>query len=399
MVSKAEEKYVDVSLYDLLRTAWRVKVVIALITGVFAILGLILAYTLPVSYSYKLELKPALGSEFLLFGEVNNLVDQPSVVEKYTKKDSTKLLVQDASAESSGGAYRVDAEYVYNLFIEEMSDKQEFQALLQNEPSISATLSFGTTEAQRLLALRNYSAGLKISQNASRDPKMISHSLEFSWGNKDAAQLLLSQTIADSLANVKARVINDLQVIANTRQETGKRVIANLKNEMAALNEFGVTVMQQRLAILQEQAAIARELAIEGTQVDRFDAADIVYPLDFDSNGTPLYLRGYKVLDKEIANLQQKIAKNETLGYEPYLNAQRDLLLLERDQSVAQIQTQIEFLKGATDVRNWVAFDLDVVEPRKKPSKVMILAIAIFVGLFASIIYVLFKEQESRSAL
>lgn len=378
MTNTSEETQSSKSFFDLLEAFWKRKWSFVTITGAFAALSLVLGYSLPASYLYRVNLKPALESEFLNLAAFNDLMVQ------------NKLNITLPETKPNF----IDSGYIYSLFIEEFSDKREFQDIILNDPEISATVKLGNDDAQRAASLKALSSSFNVRQNNSRDAETLPHYLEFRWKDKNEGQYILSQVFKKTLDSTRQRVIKNLETIAKTAELGRMLSIESLKNEMTALNDFGVVLMQQRIAVLSEQAKIARELGIEGTAVERFDASEKSYPLDFDPNGTPLYMRGYKALEIEVANLQTKVKNKSTLGYAPYLNAQRDLFLLEKDNFSDKIKSHIAMLENQIDVSNWIAYDLNVVEPQKSPSKLAILILGVLAGFATSLVYVLYREHK-----
>lgn len=370
--SRSDENFI--SLYDFLSNVWNGKWIIFATTSFAAIIALSIALTLPDSFYFRITVKPAQEAKFLPLTEINKIV-----------------------AQETGANYQIMSKYVYDLFIDEISDKIKIQNMILNDTSISDALQISGTESQKSAAAKIYSENFSVTVKPIVGTEIVNHYLEFNSGSNIGAEYFLTQIINKGLSNVKNVLINDLETISGTMRERLTREKDNLVGIISALNHQGVMLMNQRLEILSEQAAIANKMGIASTLVERFDNSDAGYPLDFGTNGTPLYLRGYIALEKEIENLKTKISEKNVLGYQPYLDANRDLQLLEQNNSVAQLNRQIEFFKSNVGVENWISHDLNAVIPRKTPSRVLILAVAIIAGFVAGVFIVMFKQQKGES--
>ena len=184
--------------------------------------------------------------------------------------------------------------------------------------------------------------------------------------------------ILDLTRSIKASLnyeINEVETaIANA--------LANYKTETAA-----------QLAILTEQAAIARQLGIADNQAGLAALGTNGIGINVNTD-MPAYLRGFKALDKEIALINNRGTGDALLPYVPnYPELAAKLTTLTTDKRLERIEKGIA-LTPLIDPENFVAvqYDLDAVVYKSSINKRLIVILATLVGSIIAVIFVLLRH-------
>lgn len=147
-----------------------------------------------------------------------------------------------------------------------------------------------------------------------------------------------------------------------------------------------LTEMNSHLAILREQAAIARELNIVTP-----GRSEINYQVslgDSQENWPPLYLRGFKALEKEIELIENRGTGEKLIPFiEGYLEMAEQLTLLKSDKRLERIATGVAVspLANADSFQPAnINFESIVYEPTID-KKLIVILITFLAAIFASL--------------
>ena len=148
------------------------------------------------------------------------------------------------------------------------------------------------------------------------------------------------------VANLKLSIANNLNFKIDETETAIANALANYKNETAA-----------SLAQLTEQAAIARQLGIADNQAGLAALGTNGIGINVNTD-LPLYLRGFKALDKEIALIKGRGTGDALLPYVPnYPELAAQLRTLTTDKRLERIEKGIA-LTPLIDPENFVAVQL-----------------------------------------
>lgn len=144
--------------------------------------------------------------------------------------------------------------------------------------------------------------------------------------------------------------------------------------------------VSKRLAILREQAAIARELNISVPAKPTIDY-QITIGEDWENRQT-LYLRGYKALEKEIKLIENRGSGNKLIPFiEGYPELAAQLALLQSDKRLERIASGIA-ASPLADADSFqpanVIFESIVYEPTID-KKIIVILITFLAAIFASL--------------
>lgn len=218
--------------------------------------------------------------------------------------------------------------------------------------------------------------------------------------------------IANKILNDAFQSINEaVQKNITTQIDDIKKSISNSIREeiIKAEDEIKLAelkynaIVSKKVTFLVEQAAIARELGIEGKEGGD-SAVSISLKKEHDIYLPEYYLHGYKAIEKEIALI--KIRGNQELKYlyPDYEELEYNLEKLKIDRRIEEIDTALSL--SPLQLGEFVAANYDVelirYENRKKTIPLMI--VLFLVSVTMSIIFVIlvagykkYRLRESKS--
>jgi len=149
--------------------------------------------------------------------------------------------------------------------------------------------------------------------------------------------------------------------------------------------------ISNRLAFLDEQKQIARKLGVAKNTIETqiFDTKNGAVA-NFKTD-TPFYLRGYEAIEEEIKLLKNRDDKR--LFINNLLELENKERALEQDKTLERAETL--FLKTPLVTKdNFVVVNLDIegTDFKSKNNKITILIIALFIGGFIGVFYVLISN-------
>ena len=119
----------------------------------------------------------------------------------------------------------------------------------------------------------------------------------------------------------------------------------------------------KRIRFLKEQSAIAKELNIENNQIDSVNLSQANVSFNINTNNVAYYLRGYKIINKEI-----------------------ELIKSRKRLDVENIQEDINILKRSNI--NWADYNINYLNIYTQNKPNLYLMISIGIGFILSMFYV-----------
>ena len=175
--------------------------------------------------------------------------------------------------------------------------------------------------------------------------------------------------------------------------------IEELQAEIANDKQRYFDEMQHRIRHLEEQAAIARALNLEGpTQNMTVNAtASTGEPKSANSKSDELYLRGFKALEEEVKLLAGRKPNDWQLFTPDYAEKAYLLRQLQNDQRLKRVETGLALSPLANEEAFAPAiFDMESILVEQSTSKPFIfILVALLSGLLASI-FVLFRHYAAQ---
>ena len=323
----------EISLIELFQIIWDGKIIILLTTIFSFLIGFGYSYQLPESYTVKTIVHENDKSNFSKIFHIRNFL-------KNNRNDNfslNKKQIEDIQNEIN---FEIIKKFIY-----ELKDYEEFLLTLKDLKKIQANIS-NLSENDQEKEMYKYANFFSITKNSKKDND-YTYTLELQWDNIEEAKKILQDTVELTLNNLRFKFIEDL------------------KNNLEYEKELKKKYDDERLIFLYEQSAIAKELNIIESQLSTLtNNNNNMFNFNYNLFDTSYYLRGYKVIDKEI-NLMNK----------------RDY------KSFEYINKMINTLKK--DKINWIQFNIHLSEIKSSKNTKLIYKMSILLGLLIGLSYII----------
>tara|TARA_B100000900_G_scaffold315718_1_gene274633 strand:+ start:1849 stop:3009 length:1161 start_codon:yes stop_codon:yes gene_type:complete len=316
----------EIDLIDVIINIWNNKLKIAAITVIFMVLLISLYYVIKPPLKAKTEILPINVFEDNLYSSYNLLIGSINKNENENKNDILYL-------------NEINKKYLFSLFKEELQTKEivieairKYQLIDQNK---------FIDEDDYLKSLEKYALSLDLLKPINVDDKKrgetrLNWTIEFKINDQEKWEEALSfidneinKSVKNYLENNFRTTLNNLKLLEQFKLED-----LNQKIEFAK-NDYDIET-SNRLAFLNEQASIARELNIKNNtlEVENFNTSSggVISNLQ---TAKPYYMRGYSMIEKEIELIESRNNKDAfTKNLLDLEKQRRDLL---EDRSIERI--------------------------------------------------------------
>ena len=117
-----------------------------------------------------------------------------------------------------------------------------------------------------------------------------------------------------------------------------------------------------------------------------------------ESYDYPYYLRGFKAINKEIEMIKNRSINENDLMTEGYFKIKQKLLIIDSDDRSKELLRAREII-NKEKATEWLNFNFELAETENLKNSQIYISIAIMIGLFFGIFYVLmsntFKQRKN----
>ena len=383
----------EIDLADLIRALWQGRWLVIGVTLATLALGIAYLMITPKSYTASLEISALPLMKVELYEELNTTEFMP--------------LVNQAS--------------LLNSFLD------DFQSLDSLEQSIKSsnfiTQQEDETDEEFAFRIRATANTFSISPNSKKtnDTNFI---LRFTTQKPKLMNEIVNNALIQSNQNVNKYLVKSFQ---RRKTESARRIKFSLKDlnssRKLALASYK-TDIQSRLAILDEQAKLARSIKLSVGSLssmpnknvssvylplplekrDINEAMDITnlgsgakkeddigsYLLSQDVNETPLYLRGFLVIEEEIKSLQSRQSPERFIPSLTIID--RDIFKLQQDPTIERAEEVFANTPIGTDQFSAASYDIALIEYESNTKTLLILALSIVLGGMLGIFVLLIRN-------
>jgi len=303
----------------------------------------------------------------------------------------------------------------------------DFQSLDSLEQSIKSsnfiTQQEDETDEEFAFRIRATANTFSISPNSKKtnDTNFI---LRFTTQKPKLMNEIVNNALIQSNQNVNKYLVKSFQ---RRKTESARRIKFSLKDlnssRKLALASYK-TDIQSRLAILDEQAKLARSIKLSVGSLssmpnknvssvylplplekrDINEAMDITnlgsgakkeddigsYLLSQDVNETPLYLRGFLVIEEEIKSLQSRQSPERFIPSLTIID--RDIFKLQQDPTIERAEEVFANTPIGTDQFSAASYDIALIEYESNTKTSLILALSIVLGGMLGIFVLLIRN-------
>ncbi|MFY0678027.1 MAG: hypothetical protein JXR18_12150 [Neptuniibacter sp.] len=394
----------EIDLFQLLENIWKEKILIIVITLIFALSGLLFAFTSTPVYQASaelVELSPETQNELKKLSLYSNIInDSPLLDYRRTLSNSAVRaeFIEEADTHIKKTLYPSDnasknlKALNQNLKILDNQQKKNVALFPYTVQLNAQNMELSEQELNRFLSFTSHK---QLDNYKSRYEQIRKQKIQ----QLEANYLLTQQAELDNRKNKITRLEAEYKL---AKQETKLNLKAEI--ESAKLDH------QDRLLQLSEALTTANALKIaEPINIESINSNQNGIRLELNNSNSPLYTRGSKLLNAEIDQL-----RNNALGYHrtnTIRELQSKLVQLENNSQIEQLKSreddlpfseelqsiklQLQKLNAESfpDIELSFAHTPAVASPdRLKPKRALILALSIILGGITGIIIALIRS-------
>ena len=327
----------EMDLIEIIIIIWNNKLKIAAITVISIVLSSALYFAFKPPFNSKTEILPITIFENNLYSAYNSLLIPQA------RGDEEEVL-------SKQRINNIDKNYLLNLFLEKLQTKEILIEAIKKYQLIDQK-KFNDRE-EYLEKVEKYAAKLDLLSpinidGSERGETRLNWTIEFEINDKEKwgeALSFIDNEINKNIQNYLVinfnRTLNNLKLLDQFKVED-----LNQKIEFAK-NDYDIET-SNRLAFLNEQASIARELNIKNNtlEVENFNTSSggVISNLQTPK---PYYMRGYSMIEKEIELIETRNNKDA------FTKNLLDLEKQKRDILENKLLERIEKLFNTTPIIN-----------------------------------------------
>ena len=211
-----------------------------------------------------------------------------------------------------------------------------------------------------------------------------------------------------SHVNVADKVLGYVFDLKSNIEFNKKFEIKELQSKIDAAKFKYHLDLEQKKANLIEQAQIAREIGIEvgdftyaSTNMNIFGSEELLTDRQKEmENNLPLYLRGYKAIEKEISIIEDKLSRTNLEMYiDEIPDLQAKIIMLSDTSDLKLFQEVVD--KTPIGKKDFLASSFKSFNGiiSSSPSVIMLSALSIILSFFGSIMLILFLSSYKRYSL
>ena len=363
----------EVDLVELIQTVWNGKLVI--LAFVFVSLAAAVGFTIT---------RPA--PDFIATSQIKPIFTEDE--EKYRKFNEV-------------GVYKLNADRLLALFIEQLDSRQVFERLLVKHRLLERN-DFDSDEDFDD-ALVQLASSINITPPSDDDSQQIGEdakhwTLSFEYNDRDKWLALLKDLNLETTGEVQRLVTTQFANIIETM--VTKRAFELEDLETAIDNTFAdyEQVVTKRVAFLQEQAAIARTLNVADNTIETQSFATQSGMITNITTEVPFYLRGYKAIEKELELLRSRDDLAPFIDNLAELQSQKRAI--EQDKTVERAKSLFALSPiGSEQGFSAVSFEAASTTFKTQSNRMLMAILAAFIGGIIGIAYVLVSNAIKNRAM
>ena len=382
----------ELDLFALFQIIWDGKWVIVLCTAVALAGAGIFFFVSKTVYEAKLLIQAPSFETMSEFEHINRF----SAIGRPIVFDGQIIGYEDAITTD------IFAKKMFEVFVDEFNDYDEIREAIKQYSSNYAKFEGSGIERTEFLygIARNYFLTQVPNQANERDLSN-SYELRFKSSNPVEAKQIVEHALSNVSGNTNLSLLKSLNNISYAAKQKSFNKISRLENKISSRKKILLINHNQKIHFLAEQATIARELGLKenlqniGTLAMSDKASVAVFA------ETPYYLRGFKIIDKELEQLQLKTDENIYFADRAYADLIEKLENEKTNMLYLGFDVAIEKLPLSKSDKLF-RYDLMLVEFTVMTKRTLTLILSLIFGSFTGIVIVLFRhgyrQFKARSA-
>ena len=362
----------EIDFIELMETLWGEKRLIAAITACFFVLSVGIALLLPANFEGELRISALTNQQMAAYQTLNN-----------TPGISAPIYAGNVLVGQTGV---VLSEELFAALKNKMDQGRIFSAAHQSLDPVLRNFDGTVEELSQALA--------KIGQAytfALADGSEDAGVLTFETGNRELALAIVAMALSSATDEIRTDNLAAIADLSRSIETSLNFEIDEVNTQIDnALANYEIETIARR-ALLKEQAAIARQLGNANGAAITSSTSGINVAVEQEQ---PLYLRGYKALEKEIALIDARGKGAAAYPYiENYALLSATKRALESDKRLQRIETGLAQTPLADTERFRAAnYDLETLVFEDTSSKLLIVIMATLMGGLFAVIFVLIRS-------
>ena len=360
-----------IDLIEVIVNIWNNKLKIAAVTAIFIVLSTSIYLVNKPQLNAKTEILPITIFENNLYSPYNSLL-------------ATEPVSDDKNIISQQKLNNINQNYLLDLFLAELQTKKIVIEAIKKYQLIDQ--SKFNDEGKYLEAVEKYALSLELlrpinDDNSQRSETRLNWIIKIEVDDKDKWEEALSfinykinKDMQNYLALNFVTNLNNLKLLDQFKLED-----LNQKIEFAK-NDYDIET-SNRLAFLNEQASIARELNIKNNtlEVENFNTSlgGVISNLQ---TAKPYYMRGYSMIEKEIELIESRT--NKDAFTENLLDLEKQRRELLENKSLERIEQL--FNSSPIKSNNFKAASI-IYKDTKYEAKFSFIKVVLFAAIFGII--------------
>ena len=362
----------EIDLIELIETLWDAKWLITAITACFSVLSVAAALLLPTSFEGKLRITALTKQQMAAFQTLNN-----------TPGISTPIYAGGVLVGQTGV---VLSEEMFAAFENKMRQGRIFGVAHQNlDPAIK---TFDGSNEELIQKLAKISQSYTFARDKGGED---AGTLTFETGNREMALAIVERALSSASDEIRTDNLAAIADLSRSIETSVNFELDEINTKIDnALANYEIETIARR-ALLKEQAAIARQLGNANGEAIASGSSGINVAVEQEQ---PLYIRGYKALEKEIALID---ARGKGKAAYPYINDYISLAAIKRalesDKRLQRIETGLA-QTPLVDAGRFAAvnYDLETVVFQASGTKSLIVILATLMGGLIAVIFVVIRS-------
>ena len=390
MQNETQAPYSDeIDLLEFFQTIWDGKFKIAGVI-VMAVLGVVgFFYTQPApSFTAKTEVKPITSdianryqiSNSLGFFEVYS--DKDKKTDKTKTKTKTKAVVR----------------FLDELFIEQLDTRLLFEDAFRKYAVLDKNDYETETDFNKAIIELAAEISLLPPINVDGTAKGESRrhwTIEFEFNDKEKWLNALADVKAKANQNVRELIRDNFTTTLAAAEKKKAFEIEDISTTIDnALSDYDRKA-DDRVAFLREQSAIARKLGVKNNTIETQSFGGKNSVVTNVKTDTPLYLRGYEAIEKEIELIEAR--ENKKAFVSGLLELEQKKRQLEQDKTLERAEAlfaDTPVMRG--DDFSAVVMTVAATEFESKSKRMLMLAMAVVLGGMVGTVYVLIANAMRK---
>ena len=362
----------EIDLIEVIVNIWNNKLKIAAITVIFIVASVAYYFAFKPSFTAKTEILPITIFKKNLYSAYNSLLAPEA------EGDEKKNLTQQ-------GLNKINKNYLLSLFLEELQTKEIVTEAIKKYQLIDQ--SKFNDEDKYLEAVEKYALKLNLLRpinvdDSQRSETRLNWRIEFEINDQEKWEEALSFIDNEINKNIKNFLKINFNTTLNNLKLLDQFKLEDLNQKIEfAKNDYNIET-SNRLAFLNEQASIARELNIKNNtlEVENFNTSSggVISNLQ---TAKPYYMRGYSMIEKEIELIESRNNKDAfTKNLLDLEKQRRDLLEDKSLERIEQLFNSTPIMNG----NNFKAAEI-IYKDTEFEASFSLIKVVLFSGIFGII--------------